>query len=84
MYRKLAVCLDESTSEIHYALQVNILLQAYISKEEMHSFSLISDMGYVAQNAARIIRAMFEIALQNNWPVLAARMLMLCKCVDKR
>ena len=37
--------------------KVNILLQAYISGAMVSSFSLISDMAYVAQNAARILRS---------------------------
>jgi len=62
--------------------KVNILLQTYISKGNIESFSLISDMAYVAQNGIRIIRALFEIALQRNWPLMAKRMLTMAKMVD--
>ncbi|ESO93256.1 hypothetical protein LOTGIDRAFT_189896 [Lottia gigantea] len=64
--------------------KVNILLQAYISRTPLQSFSLISDSAYVAQNAARIVRALFEMALRQGWPVMASRLLSLCKVVDKR
>uniref|UniRef100_A0A3Q3K309 Activating signal cointegrator 1 complex subunit 3 n=1 Tax=Monopterus albus TaxID=43700 RepID=A0A3Q3K309_MONAL len=64
--------------------KVNILLQTYISRGEVDSFSLISDLSYVAQNAARIIRALFEIALRKRWPAMTYRLLTLCKVIDKR
>ncbi|XP_038129491.1 activating signal cointegrator 1 complex subunit 3 [Cyprinodon tularosa] len=64
--------------------KVNILLQTYISRGEVDSFSLISDLSYVAQNAARIVRALFEIALRKRWPAMTYRLLKLCKVIDKR
>uniref|UniRef100_A0A8C6KKY3 Activating signal cointegrator 1 complex subunit 3 n=1 Tax=Nothobranchius furzeri TaxID=105023 RepID=A0A8C6KKY3_NOTFU len=64
--------------------KVNILLQTYISRGEVDSFSLISDLSYVAQNAARIVRALFEIALRKRWPAMTYRLLTLCKVIDKR
>ncbi|XP_056289492.1 activating signal cointegrator 1 complex subunit 3 [Pseudoliparis swirei] len=64
--------------------KVNILLQTYISRGEVDSFSLISDLSYVAQNAARIVRALFEIALRKRWPTMTYRLLTLCKMIDKR
>uniref|UniRef100_A0A3B4YF91 Activating signal cointegrator 1 complex subunit 3 n=1 Tax=Seriola lalandi dorsalis TaxID=1841481 RepID=A0A3B4YF91_SERLL len=64
--------------------KVNILLQTYIGRGEVDSFSLISDLSYVAQNAARIIRALFEIALRKRWPAMTYRLLTLCKVIDKR
>ncbi|XP_053736131.1 activating signal cointegrator 1 complex subunit 3 isoform X2 [Synchiropus splendidus] len=64
--------------------KVNILLQTYIGRGEVDSFSLISDLSYVAQNAARILRALFEIALRKRWPAMTCRLLTLCKVVDKR
>ena len=36
------------------------------------------------QNAGRIIRALFEVALKKGWPVMAGRLLNLCKTIDKR
>lgn len=90
--------------------KINILLQTYISRGEVDSFSLISDLSYVAQvrptrwlrlkewpvgrekqslssspqNAARIVRALFEIALRKRWPAMTYKLLTLCKVIDKR
>ncbi|RUS90749.1 hypothetical protein EGW08_001460, partial [Elysia chlorotica] len=64
--------------------KVNILLQSYVSRVSVDSFSLVSDMAYVAQNASRIMRALFEIALKNNEPLLASKLLEMCKMLDKR
>ncbi|KAG7336122.1 hypothetical protein KOW79_000815 [Hemibagrus wyckioides] len=64
--------------------KINILLQTYIGRGEVDSFSLISDLSYVAQNAARIMRALFEIALRKRWPAMTYRLLSLCKVIDKR
>ncbi|KAK9459314.1 Sec63 Brl domain-containing protein [Lipomyces oligophaga] len=64
--------------------KINILLQSYISRASVQEFSLISDMAYVAQNSARISRAMFLIALNRRWGKLAGIILSLCKAIDKR
>ncbi|CAF93355.1 unnamed protein product, partial [Tetraodon nigroviridis] len=64
--------------------KINILLQTYISRGEVDSFSLVSDLSYVAQNAARIVRALFEMALRKRWPTLTYRLLTLCKVIDRR
>lgn len=39
---------------------------------------------YIFQNAGRIMRALFEICLKKGWPIMASRLLALCKTVDKR
>ena len=39
---------------------------------------------YPFQNAMRIMRALFEIALRNSWPLMARRLLEQCKSFDKR
>ncbi|KAK7480723.1 hypothetical protein BaRGS_00027984, partial [Batillaria attramentaria] len=64
--------------------KVNILLQSYVSRVSVDAFSLVSDMAYVAQNAGRIMRALFEMALRQGWPVMAGRLLEQCKTIDKR
>lgn len=64
--------------------KVNILLQSYISRATIDDFSLVSDTMYVAQNAARILRALFEIALRRSWVSVATKALALCKSVDQR
>jgi hypothetical protein len=50
----------------------------YISKGKVESFSLIADMLYVGDNSPRIARALFEIALQNQWVSLVHDLLMVC------
>lgn len=39
---------------------------------------------FCLQNAARIVRALFEIALRKRWPAMTYRLLNLCKVIDKR
>lgn len=39
---------------------------------------------FCVQNAARIVRALFEIALRKRWPAMTYRLLNLCKVIDKR
>ena len=36
------------------------------------------------QNAGRIVRALFEIALRKGWPLMTGRLLQLCKIIDRR
>ncbi|KAF6036666.1 ASCC3 [Bugula neritina] len=62
--------------------KVNILLQTYIGKQLVENFSLVSDMSYVAQNAGRIIRALFEIVLRKGWSVMTGRLLTLSKVIE--
>eukprot|EP00953_Heterococcus_sp_UTEX-ZZ885_P017076 9573-Heterococcus_DN1.PRE.3 len=64
--------------------KVNALLQAYISGLKLEGFALVSDMTYVQQSAARILRALFEIALKRQWAALADRALTLCIMVERR
>ena len=64
--------------------KVNILLQTYISRGMVESFSLVSDHAYVAQNASRIMRGLFEIALRKGWSAMAAKLLTLSKSLDHR
>jgi hypothetical protein len=53
--------------------------QAYTSRARVEGFSLIADMMYVAQNAPRISRALFEIALRRKWGSAAWVLLQVCK-----
>ncbi|KAI8617669.1 Sec63 Brl domain-containing protein [Chytriomyces sp. MP71] len=64
--------------------KTNILLQSYISRATINDFALVSDCAYVAQNAARILRALFEICLSRNWGPTASALSSLCKSVDRR
>ena len=44
--------------------KVNVLLQAYVSNLKLDGFSLLSDMVYVTQSAARLMRCLHEIVLK--------------------
>lgn len=50
----------------------------------MDDFALISDQAYVAQNAGRIIRALFEIALSNKWGKVSHVLAGLSKVIERR
>ena len=41
-------------------------------------------MNWLLQNAARIVRALFEMSLRKGWPIMANRLLALSKTVEKR
>eukprot|EP00803_Ostreobium_quekettii_P005866 evm.model.scf_17.6 EVM.evm.TU.scf_17.6 scf_17:76728-98390(+) len=64
--------------------KVDVLMQAYVSRVPLEAFSLIADMMYISQNAARIARAIFEICLRRGWSSLADILLTLCKCFERR
>ncbi|GAA5908844.1 uncharacterized protein JCM6883_004186 [Sporobolomyces salmoneus] len=64
--------------------KVNILLQAFISRTGVEDFALISDMGYVSQNAARIVRALLDIALARRWAPVSVKLLSMSKSIEKR
>ncbi|ORX42129.1 Sec63-domain-containing protein [Piromyces finnis] len=81
---KFACICDVEGGVNNYYGKVNILLQTYISRENIKDFALISDSAYVAQHSARIARAMFEIAMNRNWGPVASKLLTICKSVEKR
>lgn len=64
--------------------KTNILLQSYISRAHLEDFTLVSDSAYVAQNAARICRALFMIALNRRWGYQCLVLLSLCKSIEKQ
>lgn len=64
--------------------KVNILLQNYISRGVVDTFSLVSDQCYIVQNATRILRALFDMVLRSGGAIMAGRLLTLCKVVEKQ
>ena len=66
------------------SVKTNILLQSYISRAHLEDFALASDSAYVAQNAARICRALFMIALNRRWGHQCLVLLSLCKSIEKQ
>ncbi|GKY99048.1 hypothetical protein MPSEU_000860500 [Mayamaea pseudoterrestris] len=61
-----------------------LLIQAYISKERITSFTLISDVNYISANAGRIARALFEMCLKQGDAGSAMKLLRIAKSVDNR
>jgi antiviral helicase SLH1 len=64
--------------------KTNILLQSYISRARPEDYTLVSDTAYVAQNAARICRALFMIALNRRWGHQCLVLLSMCKAIEKQ
>ncbi|KAJ2715375.1 putative steryl acetyl hydrolase mug81 [Coemansia spiralis] len=79
-----ACCCDVKGGADSAAGKSSILLQAYISRAFIDDFALVSDGAYVAQNGARIIRALFEIALSRRWGPAAAVALSLSRAIEKQ
>ena len=51
--------------------KINVLLQSYMSRLKLDGFALVSDMAFIRQSAARIMRALFEMSLKRGWSSLA-------------
>ncbi|MCD7464095.1 DExH-box ATP-dependent RNA helicase DExH12 [Datura stramonium] len=86
---ELAKLLDRVPIPIKESLEepsakINVLLQAYISRLKLEGLSLSSDMVYITQSAARLMRALFEIVLKRGWAQLAEKALKWCKMISKR
>ncbi|KAI9802946.1 MAG: hypothetical protein M1825_002177 [Sarcosagium campestre] len=64
--------------------KTNVLLQSYISRAHLEDFTLVSDTAYVAQNAARICRALFLIALNRRWGHQCLVLSSLCKSIERQ
>ena len=79
---KVPIPVKESPSDP--SAKVNILLQAYISRLKLDGFALVSDMAFIQQSAARLMRALFEIALRRNWAGLAKLTLRFANIVAHR
>jgi antiviral helicase SLH1 len=64
--------------------KTNVLLQAHISRARLEDFTLVSDTNYITQNAARIARALFMIALNRRWGYQCQVFLSLCQSIEQR
>uniref|UniRef100_A0A0R3WFC8 Helicase C-terminal domain-containing protein n=1 Tax=Taenia asiatica TaxID=60517 RepID=A0A0R3WFC8_TAEAS len=75
---------NPGTVEGTLGVKVNVLLQAHISRARPTTHSLVSDMFYVQQNAGRLARYIFEIALRLAWSVCATSAHRLSKMIEHR
>ncbi|KAI1814355.1 Sec63 Brl domain-containing protein [Poronia punctata] len=64
--------------------KTNILLQSYISRVQPDDFALMNDLNYVAQQSARICRALFMIALNRRWGYQCLVLQTLAKSIERR
>lgn len=64
--------------------KISILIQLYISRGSIETFSLVSDAAYISASLARIMRALFEICLRRGWSEMSSFMLEYCKAVDRQ
>ncbi|KAF1921266.1 Sec63 Brl domain-containing protein [Ampelomyces quisqualis] len=64
--------------------KTNILLQAHISRARLEDFTLVSDTNYITQNASRIARALFMIALNRRWGYQCLVLLSICQSIERR
>ena len=55
-----------------------------VSAVQRADWSILFYFIFLLQNAARIVRALFEMALRKGWPVMAGRLLQLSKTIEKR
>lgn len=78
-----APCQVKGGAENTYG-KVNILLQSFISRAHVDDFALVSDSAYVSQNAGRIVRALFEIAMNRNWGPVTSVLLSISQSIDWR
>ena len=64
--------------------KTNVLLQAFISQIAVKDSALIADCNYVAQNSARIVRALFLVGINRRWSTFLRLVLSLSKSIDKK
>ncbi|KAI6180712.1 hypothetical protein M3Y98_00750700 [Aphelenchoides besseyi] len=62
----------------------NCLLQNYISRTSITHSTLSSETLYIAQNASRVARALFEITLRKGWAATAIECLNISKYIQRR
>lgn len=82
LLERVPIPIKESIEEP--SAKVNVLLQAYITQLKLEGFALVSDMVFITQSAARLMRAIFEIVMHRGWAQLADKALTLCKMIDRK
>ncbi|TQS35645.1 hypothetical protein Golomagni_03930 [Golovinomyces magnicellulatus] len=78
---EFAPCIIKTGSQ---NVKTNILLQSFISRANIEDFALMNDSNYIAQQSARICRALFMLALNRRWGYQCLVLLSLCKSIEKR
>eukprot|EP00536_Pseudo-nitzschia_multiseries_P002204 jgi/Psemu1/322449/estExt_fgenesh1_pg.C_290027 len=66
------------------ATKAFVMMQTFISRERPKGFTLISDTNYIASNAGRVARAIFEMCLHDNKAGTALKLLRLAKSIDNQ
>lgn len=66
------------------ATKAYVLIQAFISQQRPKGFTLISDTNYIASNAGRVARAIFEMCLHDSKAGAALKLLRLAKSIDNQ
>lgn len=61
-----------------------VLMQAYISRHRIKSFTLVTDMNYLASNASRVARSIFEMCIREGMANQALKLLRIAKSVDSQ
>ncbi|EKX73191.1 U5 small ribonucleoprotein-specific helicase, putative [Theileria equi strain WA] len=84
LMEKVPIPIRGSTTDPNTHSKISILLQAYISGLELEGYALISEMGFITQNAGRIIQALYTICLKRCWSRLSQKLFDLGKMVEKR
>ncbi|KAF2815299.1 Sec63-domain-containing protein [Mytilinidion resinicola] len=64
--------------------KTNILLQSHISRARIEDYTLVSDTNYITQNATRICRALFMVALNRRWGHQCLVLLNLCQSIERQ
>lgn len=66
--------------------KVFVLIQAFVSRANIKSFTLVSDVNYIAANAGRVARALFEMCLKMKPSKAgpALKLLRIAKSIDNR
>lgn len=66
----------------HTESKVNILVQSFLSRGRVNSFSLISDTFFIQQNVKRICRGLFDYAIRKGMPLLSRKLLTFSKMFE--